>query len=291
MTLTDLITSPDESVRNTSLDAACAGLGLDELLAQAGALDAFRRKSDNLYHRVRALLFLHAIHRFHLPALLTEKKPGAIPFNGYEHLLERRFEEAIDLFLKSQRDDGPSDAVSSALAAAYQKLAFQTLADQVRRSVRSVARQPVDVPHGPPGRPTAAHPPGTRHPRSRHRPLSGPARAHTGAHGPHHCGWSDIFFLGMDYPEGAKVLNISVDLAVHGRDKPHPAGRGQPARDRRTGAAPHQRRPRLHRGNFQPQRGVRFRQGLPRPAQGRGHRQRHRAARHRGLRPAASPIC
>ena len=34
-----------------------------------------------------------------------------------------------------------------------------------------------------------------------------------------HCGWSDIFFLGMDYPEGAKVLNISVDLAVHGRDK------------------------------------------------------------------------
>src|SRR5205823_9454198 len=33
-----------------------------------------------------------------------------------------------------------------------------------------------------------------------------------------HCGWSDIFFLGMDYPEGAKVLNVSVDLAVHGRD-------------------------------------------------------------------------
>ena len=33
-----------------------------------------------------------------------------------------------------------------------------------------------------------------------------------------HCGWSDIFFLGMDFPEGARVLNISVDLAVHGRD-------------------------------------------------------------------------
>src|SRR5438876_12444860 len=33
-----------------------------------------------------------------------------------------------------------------------------------------------------------------------------------------HCGWSDIFFLGMDYPEGAKVLNVSIDLAVHGRD-------------------------------------------------------------------------
>ena len=29
-----------------------------------------------------------------------------------------------------------------------------------------------------------------------------------------HSGWSDIFFLGMDYPEGANVLNISVDLCV-----------------------------------------------------------------------------
>jgi hypothetical protein len=38
-----------------------------------------------------------------------------------------------------------------------------------------------------------------------------------------HSGWSDIFFLGMDYPEGAKVLNASVDLGVYGRDsKPRP---------------------------------------------------------------------
>ncbi len=29
-----------------------------------------------------------------------------------------------------------------------------------------------------------------------------------------HSGWSDIFFLGMDYPEGAKVLNISIDLCI-----------------------------------------------------------------------------
>ncbi len=38
-----------------------------------------------------------------------------------------------------------------------------------------------------------------------------------------HSAWSDIFFLGMDYPEGARVLNISVDLGVHGRDtRPQP---------------------------------------------------------------------
>ena len=29
----------------------------------------------------------------------------------------------------------------------------------------------------------------------------------------HSC-WSDIFFLGMDYPEAARVVNCSVDLAV-----------------------------------------------------------------------------
>jgi galactokinase/mevalonate kinase-like predicted kinase len=31
-----------------------------------------------------------------------------------------------------------------------------------------------------------------------------------------HSAWSDIFFLAMDYPEGARVLNISVDLAIRG---------------------------------------------------------------------------
>ena len=139
MPLTDLITSPEEAVRNQSLDSACAGLGLDALLAEADSLDSFRRKSDNLYQRVRALLFLHAIHRFHLPVLLAGGKPGAIPFNGYQHLLERRFEEAIDLFLKTQREDGPGDSISSALASVYQKLAFQTLADQVREQGLEIA--------------------------------------------------------------------------------------------------------------------------------------------------------
>jgi len=43
-----------------------------------------------------------------------------------------------------------------------------------------------------------------------------------------HSGWSDIFFLGMDYPEGAKVLNISVDLCIRNgssETKPSPTNR------------------------------------------------------------------
>jgi len=49
-----------------------------------------------------------------------------------------------------------------------------------------------------------------------------------------HCGWSDIFFLGMDFPEGAKVLNVSIDLGVHGRDAAPPACGSLFAGDRRT---------------------------------------------------------
>jgi hypothetical protein len=220
--LISLITSPEAAVRDQSLDAACATLNAAELLAEATALEAFRRTSDNLYERVRALLFLHAIHRFHLPARLaaetTAVKPGCVAFKGYENLLERRFEEAIDVFLTSQRDAGPSDAVSSALAAAYHRLAFQTLADQVRRSVRSVRGNQWMFRMGHP----ADHPLRIRPELLVRDSAAGtypilhertPVRMDLT-----HCGWSDIFFLGMDYPEGAKVLNVSIDLAVHGRD-------------------------------------------------------------------------
>jgi hypothetical protein len=37
-----------------------------------------------------------------------------------------------------------------------------------------------------------------------------------------HSGWSDIFFLGMDFPEGARVLNVSIDLSVRGSGAPRP---------------------------------------------------------------------
>jgi hypothetical protein len=219
MALLTLITSPDDHVRNQSLDAACDKLSLAELLAEADSLDSFRRSSENLYHRVRALLFLYSIHRFHLPPRLVAEHPGSIPFKGYENLLGRRFEEAIDTFLGIQTNDGPSDGLCSALASAYQRLAFQTLADQVRRSVRSVHGNQWMFRMGHP----ADQPLRIRPEISKRDPATGiypilrertPVRMDLT-----HCGWSDIFFLGMDYPEGAKVLNISIDLAVHGRDK------------------------------------------------------------------------
>jgi REP element-mobilizing transposase RayT len=224
--LLDLITAPDAAIRNQSLDAWCREASAEQLLSQCEALDDFRRHSENLYERVRALFFLYAIYRFHLPAKLSVAAPasaaGLIPFGGFEQLLQRRFEEAIDHFLAAQRSEGPSDGIASALASAYQRLAFQTLADQVRRSVRSVKGNQWMFRMGHP----ADHP-------LRLRPEL-LARAEDGSYpilrertpvrmDLSHSGWSDIFFLGMDFPEGARVLNVSIDLAVHGRDtEPRP---------------------------------------------------------------------
>lgn len=216
--LLDLIVSSDPAVRNSALDDYCSRASLSDLLTQCSSLESFRRKSDNLYERVRALFFLYAIHRFHIPSRAALPASGLIPFHGYEHLLQRRFEEAIDVFLAAQRSQGPSDTISSALASAYHRLAFQTLADQVRRSVRTVRGNQWMFRMGhPKDQPLRVRPELLqRNPRDGSYPIlreQTPVRMDLT-----HSAWSDIFFLGMDFPEGAKVLNVSIDLGVHGRD-------------------------------------------------------------------------
>jgi galactokinase/mevalonate kinase-like predicted kinase len=216
--LLEIITSPDPKIRNQSLDTFCTKSTAAELLTACTELDAFRRRSDNLYERVRALFFLYAIHRFHLPGKLPADANGMIPFKGFEHLLQRRFEEALEQFLLVQKTSGPSDAISSALAAVYQRIAFQTLADQVRRSVRSVRGNQWMFRMGhPEDHPLRLRPELLRRGEDGTYPLlreRTPVRMDLS-----HSGWSDIFFLGMDFPEGARVLNISIDLGVHGRDQ------------------------------------------------------------------------
>ncbi|NQT38883.1 MAG: UTP--glucose-1-phosphate uridylyltransferase, partial [Planctomycetes bacterium] len=132
------ITSPDDAVRNRSLEELCRRLDTAELLRACDRLDRFRRDSENLYQRVRALFFLSSIYRYQLPEKLPAGAHSLLPYDGYTHLLNRRFDEAIDAFLARWRQQGPSDTIASALAVTYHQLGFQTLADQVRRSVRSV---------------------------------------------------------------------------------------------------------------------------------------------------------
>jgi hypothetical protein len=218
-TLIDIIQSNNPEMRNCALESAIAGMSTQELLHECEALDAFRRTSTNLYERVRALFFLAAIHRFHLPLKEGVSTRGLIPFEGYTHLLSRRFEEAIEVFLSVMREKGPSDAISSALSSAYKELAFATLANQVRRSVRSVKGNQwmFRIGHGS-DQPLRIRPELLkRSDRTGLYPILAektPVRMDLS-----HSGWSDIFFLGMDFPEGARVLNISIDLAVYGRDK------------------------------------------------------------------------
>ena len=216
--LVPIITSKNPMARNSSIDEVCRGMDTRELLRECEGLDLFRRLSDNLYHRVRALFFLHAIHRYYLPMREDIAHKGLIPFEGYAHLLKRRFEEAIEVLLEAQKDHGPSDSISSALASAYHDHGFQTLADQVRRSVRSVRGNQWMFRMGHP----ADHPLRIR-PELLNNSITGafpvlrectPVRMDLS-----HSGWSDIFFLGMDYPEGARVLNVSIDLGVYGRDR------------------------------------------------------------------------
>ena len=220
--LLNIITSGEASVRDTALAAACERLSLDELLAECEALDEVRREAENLYERVRALFFLYAVHRFHLPPKLPADRIGRIPFEGHEHLLNRRFFEAIDTFLAAVSEHGAGDSLSSALASAYHELAFQTLANQVRKSVRTVRGNqwmfrmghPADHPLRIAGDLLVTAPNGSRAILREQTPVRMDLS---------HSGWSDIFFLGMDYPEGARVLNVSVDLGVHGRDpEPRP---------------------------------------------------------------------
>ncbi len=211
--LTDLITSSNNRIRNTSLDDFCKELSLNVLLKECEALESFWRNNSNLYERVRALFFLYAIYRFHLPEKGINAK-GLIPFDGYDHFLNRRYIEAIDVFRSKMKESGLNDGISSALAKTYQSLGFQTLADQVRRSVRSI--------NGNNWMFRIGHP--DDHPLRIKKELYTNVSANSLFPVLHeqtpvrmdlsHSGWSDIFFLGMDFPQGARVLNVSVNLSV-----------------------------------------------------------------------------
>jgi galactokinase/mevalonate kinase-like predicted kinase len=217
-TLIETITASEPRLRDRSVRELARGASLAEKLLACEQLEGFRQECANLYERVRACLLLQALYRYEIQEDPSLRPTGLIPFDGFLDLMDRRYEQAIVAFRRAVRKDAPDGAVCSALAQAYDHLAFQTLSDQVRRSVRScqgnrwmfrvggVDEHPLRI-----------------HSRLLERDSEDalypivvertPVRLDLS-----HSGWSDIFFLGMDYPEGARVLNLSVDLGVHGRD-------------------------------------------------------------------------
>ncbi|GAB4028709.1 UTP--glucose-1-phosphate uridylyltransferase [Spirosoma gilvum] len=215
----ETITSTDPAIRNRSFFDLSRNLSATSLLKTLRELDGFRKSTPNLYDKVRAILFLYAGFRFFLMETREIPAIGKIPYAGFDDLLSRRFEQAIALFWQELDKQGPNATLLSALADSYHQLSFQTLADQVRKSVRSSKGNQwmFRVGHQ------------TEHPIRIHPRLL--QRLDNSLFYPilheqtsvrmdlTHSGWSDIFFLGMDYPEGARVINISIDLGVFGRDK------------------------------------------------------------------------
>jgi len=214
----ETIITEDPTLRNRSLDDLAARLNTEDLLQVTEELEDFRLSSKNLYHTVRALFFLYALYRFHLPRLKNCQPVAQTPFLAVTHLRERRFEEAIQCLNEAQKRLGPSAPIASGLAASYHGLAFKKLSDQVRRSVQSAkgnqwmfrVGHPFDHPLRIVDQLKKIDPELETFPILMERT---PVRMDLC-----HSAWSDIFFLGMDYPEGARVVNTSIDLGVLDRD-------------------------------------------------------------------------
>ncbi|MEM9884975.1 MAG: UTP--glucose-1-phosphate uridylyltransferase [Bacteroidota bacterium] len=212
------ITSPNANIRNRSFLLNCKGKTLHQLLSDLEALEQFRKQNDNLYESVRASLLLYATYRFVVPTYPQLKSKGHIPLEGYEQMLNRGFEAAIQALRDQAKIAGLDAAIVSALAEAYHQRAFQMLAEQVRKSVRSTKGNQWMFRGGY----TPQHPIRI-HRKLLHRKdgtsLFPILEEKTAVRMDlSHSGWSDIFFLGMDYPQGARVINVSVDLGVYQRD-------------------------------------------------------------------------
>ncbi len=212
------IKSSDPEIRNRPFHHLCKSMDTQTLLENLETLDQFRSETDNLYEGVRASLFLYEAYRFILESSKDISNVGRLPYEGYTNILERHFEQAISIFQNQAKKEGLNATLASGLAEGYHHLTFQLLADQVRKSVRQsqgnrwmfrighVDELPIKI-----------------HPRVLNRGLDETLypilEEQTSVRMDlSHSGWSDIFFLGMDYPEGARVINVSVNLGVYGRD-------------------------------------------------------------------------
>jgi hypothetical protein len=205
--LIETITSEDEVLRNRSIEALLINRSFEEIYHLADELESFRRSSKNLYHKVRASLFLYEIFRFYLVKDIAVKPQGIIPFEGVKAAFERDFEKSLEIYLTKIKDDNNHNcSIFSAVAGAYYKLSFKCLLDQVKLSMSHCSENYNiynitgldDYPFAvsseliSPDPDTGLYPVGMD---------ASPVRLD-----PSHSGWSDIFFLGMDFPEGARVV-------------------------------------------------------------------------------------
>ncbi len=215
--LIETILSDKDSLRNRSITFLLENKKKKDLLQYAEELESFRKSSENLYHKVRASLNLSVIYRMYLQKDSEVIQYGRIPFDGVQAALDRDFEKAVEIYLDTGHRNS---AVFSALSSSYYDLSFKYLLDQVKLSISQCKENYHlynindlhDYPYSVPDALTTPDPETGRYPVGMD---SCPVRLD-----PSHSGWSDIFFLGMDFPEGANVVNLSVNLSIHGSGEP-----------------------------------------------------------------------
>ncbi len=214
----ETITSTDSQKRNRSFYTLAARFSAKELLTAMQQLEQFRKTTPNLYEKVRAILFLYAGFRYCLMDHKDIPATGHIAYKGFEDMLARRYENANTLFWHELQTTAPNATLLSAMSECYHHLSFQILANQVRKSVRSsIGNQWMFRVGHLQEHAIAIHPLLLQ--RSESSLLYPILHEATSVRMDlTHSGWSDIFFLGMDYPEGARVVNVSIDLGVYGRD-------------------------------------------------------------------------
>ncbi|MEX0322332.1 MAG: UTP--glucose-1-phosphate uridylyltransferase [Puniceicoccaceae bacterium] len=211
-----------------SVESLSGERSLKDLIEDSEVLEEFWRSTDNLYLRVRALVYLYHLHRFTLPESISAEsaaavgcsandlEPVPIPLEAHRALQSRNFQEAIDFLVMKGRIARLNVTLSSGLATAYHALALQSLADQVRRSVRQEIGNQWMFRIGHPDDYPLRVVSGLRNSLDKHQPwLIEQTSVRMDLS---HSSWSDIFFLGMDRPEFAKVINVSIDLAISGSE-------------------------------------------------------------------------
>jgi hypothetical protein len=120
----DTITSADDAIRHRTEHELLTGKDKEELLRIAEGLEFFRKHVDNLYHRVRACLFIHAIYRYYLIDRKDVRKLGCIPYAGIQAMFNRAYPMERDLRflweeLSQQKLDEQAQKVQNNLREAY----------------------------------------------------------------------------------------------------------------------------------------------------------------------------
>ncbi len=138
------IQSQDPANRDTSFEALCKDLSIEQIKSYLAELEEFRKSTENLYEKVRASIFLYAGYRFYLLDSKIIRPTGAIPVEGCKNFLERNYEKALSIFRESAGRQS-NENLLSCLAETYHENTFQVSDGSSSKKRPLIARQSMDV--------------------------------------------------------------------------------------------------------------------------------------------------